>query len=120
MFKAITKEVELARGFIDKDGNAHKTIVLRPPTIDDEVTRDAEMASIKFGDELTQYEGFSETLKAMALIKQCTLSWDGIPKPELHHFRALSRKDGRLLIEKFNDLEEEDEKYQLGNETSQD
>ncbi|MFG0245743.1 MAG: hypothetical protein ACF8MF_06815 [Phycisphaerales bacterium JB052] len=121
MFQHITKEVMLDRGFVDKEGKAHRRVVLRPPTVDDEVTRDAELASIRHsndGPDSRRFEGFSDTLSTMALIKQCIVTWDHLPKPELYHLRSLSRADGRKIVKAFYDVEEEDEKHQLGNETS--
>lgn len=104
----IQVSVELVRGYRDVDGNVHKTVVLRPPLIDDEIKRDGELATIAFSDDPVKAgEAESQLYATLLLIRQVTVQFGSMIKPPfpLAAFRSLSRRDVRLLVAGFNEVE---------------
>lgn len=101
--------VELRRGWKDTDGVVHKTIVLRPPLIDDEIKRDGELAAVAFSsDPLKAGEAESQLYATLLLIRQVTVKFGSmmVPPFPLEAYRSLSRTDVRLLVAGFGRVEE--------------
>ncbi len=104
-----TKTVELTRGYVDPDGNAHREVTLRAPMIEDEICRDAAIADMRrSGSESERGKADSDALQMLALVKECVMSWDGIADVQLSHLRQLTRRDASILILALDALEAED------------
>lgn len=107
MNASIQKTVNLRFGYVDANGNAHKEVVLRPSTADDLIKAEAVLISLRQSDSPTkQYESRSTALLDLALVHQCTVKIGDIAAPQLHHLRALRRKDTDLLVQALQDLDE--------------
>lgn len=106
MNKQPTIEFELERGYIDTDGNAHTKVVMRAPTMNDEVVADRKLAMLATSRDLEKRaEGDSETLWELEVIASCCLSLGSIPMVTSDHIRQLSRRDGRLMRGKLAEVE---------------
>jgi hypothetical protein len=101
-----TISFELSRGYIDTEGNAHKLVELRAPTINDEVIADRKLAMLSASPNPEQRaEGNSETLWELEVMAACCLKLGSIIKVTSDHIRQLARSDARLMLAKLNEVE---------------
>lgn len=97
---------QLKRGFIDEDGNAHKSVVLRAPSVDDQIKADRDVAQRResMTPELAA-EGLSDTMWEVFLISRCIVSLGSITQVGELHLRKLCRLDFQILRAKLEQLE---------------
>ncbi|MEM1347991.1 MAG: hypothetical protein AAGI01_05485 [Myxococcota bacterium] len=107
-----TKTVELRRGYVDPDGNYHRTAVLTLPTIDDQIAAERDVIQLAADREDAALR-LSDVLIEAALLARCTVQLGAIPDPTLEHIRALRRYDYIALRGALQVLEDEDEAAQL-------
>jgi len=109
MFEQKTKTIELGRGYVAPDGNAHRHVTLRVPMIEDEIRADAKLAELRASaNEVERSVAGSGALHALAMAHECIVAWDGIADVQLAHLRQLTRADAGLIISAFHTLEAED------------
>lgn len=102
-----TTTVKLKHGYVDADGKAHKTAVLRASTTDDLIKAEAVMIGMRASpDESMRHQGSSSVLLDLALVQQCVVSLGDIVAPKLTHLRALRRVDSNALIQALDTLDE--------------
>lgn len=108
MNENIQQKVELLRGYRDSEGNVHKTVVLRPALIDDEIKRDGILAAIAMDDNpAIAGQAESPAFATLLLIQQVTIKFGEFVKPpDVNVFRSLSRHDAQLLMAGFYLAEE--------------
>jgi hypothetical protein len=90
--------VTLNQGYVDKDGNAHRKVKMRPPKIMDEVEAEQARKSSKYNQ--------SEVYEQILLVHRCIVDWADIVDVKVEHLQALSRGDLVKLISKMNELDE--------------
>lgn len=96
----MTETVTLKKGYVDQEGEAHRKVTLRCPTMGDEIA--AERAAREAG------HGVDTAYFQIAFIRECITHWDGIPEPEITHMTALHRHDVGLLQQAIRRLEASD------------
>lgn len=107
MHASFQKTVHLRFGYVDSDGKAHKEVVLRPSTADDLIKAEAVLIGLRQSDSPTKkHESRSTALLDLVLVHQCVLKIGDIAAPQLHHLRALRRKDTDLLVHALHALDE--------------
>lgn len=96
----------LKRGFIDENGIAHKDVVLRAPSVDDQIKADRQAAQRResMTPELAA-EGLSDTMWEVFLLAEAMVSLGSIMQVTELHLRKLCRLDFRLLRAKLEQLE---------------
>ncbi|MFU8805691.1 MAG: hypothetical protein ACNA8W_17895 [Bradymonadaceae bacterium] len=103
--------IELSRGYIDADKKAHRKITLRAPTLQDEI--ESEKICAKLGLESSDTAGW------LAMVLRCIVQWDGIPMPEMKHLLALTRDEGKQLVQLMLRLENSVSREEMGNGVSE-
>lgn len=106
-----TKTVELLRGYVDENGVAHRFVTLRAPGVEAEVRADGEMGRLAASSsEVDRMVSVSDTLRSLAMVRECIVQWEGITIVTLDHLRSLSRSDAARLVSAFYELEDADAK----------
>jgi phage FluMu protein gp41 len=102
---AATHTFDLRHGYIDAEGNAHKTVVMAPATADDAIKAEAYLAAMAQSKNEQRHEANSDTMYMIALLAQCVRSLGGIPRVTVDHLRSLRRTDFTRMMNEFNALE---------------
>lgn len=99
---------ELNRGYIDQQGKAHKQIVLRAPTLNDEIVAD-RMVALKTTAATPEQraESRSSSLWQLELLASCIQRMGEIHPVTSDHLRKLTRAEGQLLNRKLDELEKQ-------------
>lgn len=108
-FVPLQKTITLRRGYVDTAGKQHREATLRAPRADDEIKADAEVAALRMhADAHKRAEANSETLQALAMVKQCCVKLGEIVAPSLDVLRSLSWQDSKTLVSTLWTLADED------------
>jgi hypothetical protein len=102
--------IELKRGYIDQEGNAHTQVTLRAPRMRDEVVAEREANEAGFDAGSAYFE--------CAFIAQCVTSWGGIVDVKTNHVLELHRLDAQALREEIGRLETVDIEAQTSGNSS--
>jgi hypothetical protein len=98
--------VELSRGYVDRNGEAHKTVVLRLPTMNDEVKADIEAARLRASKrETDRLLATSANFYQFSIVLNCVVSWGKLVRWDFQHIEALTRPDARKLVDALTRLE---------------
>jgi|SRR5690554_4919817 len=94
------KTIQLTRGFVDSNGDAHKNVTLRVPKMRDEAAAELAATRAGFGSQSSYF--------SCAMIAQCISQWDGIASVTVDHILDLYRTDVLMLQNALAALEAED------------
>lgn len=103
--------IELDRGYIDNDGDHHRVVTVRAPTLQDEIESEKKCKELGWDPDGT---GGHTTMLA-----RCIVHWEGIPQPQLKHLTALSRVEATRLVSEMITLENKLSEVETGNDTSE-
>ncbi|MFB6374482.1 MAG: hypothetical protein ABEN55_15490 [Bradymonadaceae bacterium] len=95
----VSNTITLPRGYVDHEGERHREITLRAPTIGDELAGTRELREQGYDPDGTS--------AAIGTVKQCIERWEGIADVQLFHLFQLTRQEGRMLVNRMNALEQQ-------------